>query len=76
VAQQQKLIPAPYPEQYGNTSIRSPTYRLKPHQDLLRDPAPQALGPTALGNPRPYRLQRHQRLLPTPYPRQYHIYPR
>ena len=72
-AQQQQLIPTPYPEQLGpNAQIGGGASGPHFHQHLIPEPVPQTLGPNALGNPRPLRRHRHQHILPTPYWRQYH----
>jgi len=69
----QQLLPVPYPEMLGpNAQIGGGNAGFAAHQDLVPDPVPQSLGPNALGNPRPWHRHRHQRLLPTPYWRQYH----
>jgi hypothetical protein len=72
-AQQQRLLPTPYPEQLGpNAVIGGGAQGPHRRQELIPDPVPQTLGPNALGNPRPFRRHKHQRLLRTPYWRQYH----
>lgn len=70
----QSLIPSPYPEGLGGSAEigadgAAPVSR---HQHLVPDPVPQSLGPNALGNPERVGVHRHQRLLRTPYWRQYH----
>lgn len=69
-AQHQQLLPSPYPS--GNDSARiivAP--RPKHYQYLVPTPYERKLGPNALGNPRTQHVQRHQRRVKTPYPRQY-----
>ena len=69
-AQHQQLIPPPYPSASDGARLliapRSPH-----HQTLIPTPYPHSLGPNALGNPRPQRVLRHQKLIKPPYPRQY-----
>ncbi|WP_146030141.1 hypothetical protein [Methylocella silvestris] len=73
----QQLIPAPYPESFGNTAILPEgAPRASRHQHLKPDPVPQSLGPNALGNPQTGGVRKHQKLIPTPYWRQYHQFPR
>jgi hypothetical protein len=72
----QQLIPSPYPENLGGTAeIGGEAGGARPlsrHQHLVPDPVPQSLGPNALGNPEHVGVHRRQRLLRTPYWRQYH----
>ncbi len=74
----QQLIATPYPEMLGgsaNLGGGAPVH--SSHQHLIEDPVPQSLGPTALGNPHSAAHHHgHQRLLRTPYWRQFHQFPR
>ncbi len=67
-AQDQQLIPLPYPSgAEGAHGLSAPLTRH--HQRLIPTPYPRQIGPNALGNPRPSRVRGHQRLLKRPYPR-------
>ena len=75
MAQNQQLIPTPFPETLGtNAAPLDPTpFTDRRHQRLNRDPYPQTLGVNAQGNPPRARRVRHQRLVPNIRKRKYRV---
>jgi hypothetical protein len=73
----QQLIATPYPETLGGSAnLGGGAAPRSSHQHLIADPVPQSLGPTALGNPHSVGHHARQRLIRTPYWRQFHQFPR
>lgn len=71
MAQNQQLIPTPYPSGGEGARIHNQQNVVR-HQRLVPTPYPRTLGPNALGNPRITTGKRHrQKLQRTPYPRQF-----
>jgi hypothetical protein len=74
-AQNQQLIPTPFPETLGgNAAPLDPRpFTGSRHQRLNADPYPQTLGPNAQGNPPIARRLRHQHLVPSIRKRKYRV---
>jgi hypothetical protein len=75
LAQNQRLLPTPFPETLGgNAAPLDPTpFTGSRHQHLNADPYPQTLGINAQGNPPIARRTRHQRLVPNIHKRKYRV---
>jgi hypothetical protein len=75
VAQNQRLIPTPFPETLGgNAAPLDPSpFTGSRRQRLKADPYPQTLGVNAQGNPPMARRVRHQRLVPNIRKRKYRV---
>jgi hypothetical protein len=75
LAQNQRLLPTPFPETLGgNAAPLDPTpFTERRHQRLRADPYPQTLGVNAQGNPPIARRHRHQHLVPNIRKRKYRV---
>jgi hypothetical protein len=67
----QQLLSSPFPLNSGINSMDTPVVVPHYHQHLLPDAAPAANGPNAWGNPPRIHRYGRQRLVPSPYPREY-----
>jgi hypothetical protein len=75
LAQNQRLLPTPFPETLGgNAAPLDPApFTGSRHQRLNADPYPQTLGMNAQGNPPIARRVRHQHLVPNIRKRKYRV---